>query len=76
MFSAVVLKYCTKYEDIKNSIAEQIFDQVSPVRVKSRSLLRMKQWVEWEEVWQQDKFLTHFFTYFTVIERKTLAQVE
>jgi hypothetical protein len=26
-------------------------------------------------MWQQEKFLAHFFTYFTVIERKTLAQV-
>jgi hypothetical protein len=53
--------------------------QVSPAAttdsLKSRSLLQVKKWVEWEEMWQQEKFLAHFFTYFTVIERKTLAQV-
>ena len=59
-----------------------LYGQVSPATtesLKSRnssSLLVVKRrWVEWEEVWQQEAFLARFFTFFTVIERKTLAQV-
>ena len=59
-----------------------LYAQVSPATTESQksrnssSLLVVKRrWVEWEEVWQQEAFLARFFTFFTVIERKTLAQV-
>ena len=39
-------------------------------------LKRVKKWRPWEELWQDYQFLVYFFSFFSISEKVSLAQVK